>query len=66
MTENQNYAIFDLPLLLKRSKYLEHFMAVFIDLWPLTYSPLNSAKLNCPSEVTLTEQRGWYYNFLLV
>ena len=30
------------------------FMVVFIDLW-LAYSPLNSAKLNCSSEVTLPD-----------
>ena len=32
-------------------------MAVFIDLWP--YSPLNSVKLSCSSEVTLIHLDGF-------
>ena len=31
-------------------------MVLFIDLWP--YSPLNSAKLSCSSEVTLMPRDG--------
>ena len=33
---------------------LEHFMAIFKDLCPCFYSPLNSAKLSCSREVTLS------------
>ena len=39
-----------------RTKYLEHFMAIF----GLTYSPSSSDKLNCSSEVTLTYEYARY------
>ena len=46
------------PSIPNRTKYLEIFMTIFktilIDLCPYNYLPLNSATLNCLSEVTLS------------
>ena len=45
-------SIVDLPVSIDLNPE-NNFMAAFIDLWSNTYSPLNSAKLSCSSEVTL-------------
>ena len=42
-------------------KSRKHFLAIFIDLFGLAYSPLNSAKLSCSSEVSLIYILEWVW-----